>query len=112
MQPFPSEPPNFRSDAGRRNFGAAILSHGKAFGDKVIVAESKCAGRKKIHRSIQIANVACATRERGGCETISRNMGEGSGKDRAFSDREGKWDCLVLGGVISASALWNGILIT
>ena len=112
MQPFPSEPPNFRSDAGRRNFGAAILSHGMAFSNKVIVDQSKCAGRKEIQRSIQIAHVACAMRERGGCETMSRNMGEGSGKDRAFSGGEGQWDCLVRGGVVSATVLRNGILIT
>lgn len=88
------------------------MSHGKAFSDKVIVDESKCAGRKEIHRSIQIADVACATRERGDCETMSRNMGEGSGKDRAFSGGEGRCDCLIIGGVVGATALWNGILIS
>lgn len=49
MQPFPSEPPDFCSDARRGVFGAAILSQGKALSDKMILNESKCAGRKQIH---------------------------------------------------------------
>lgn len=111
MQPFPSEPPNLCSDARRGVVGAVILSQGKALSDKMIVDESKCAGRKQIHRSIQIANVACATRESGGCETMSWNMGEGSGKDRAFSGGKCRRDCLVVG-VVGAAALWNGTLKT
>lgn len=110
MQPLPSEPRNFCSNARRGVFRAAISSQGKALSDKMILDESKCASRKEIHGSIQIANVACTTRESRGCEAMSRNMSEGSGKDRAFSG--GEWGRgFLVERVVGAAALWNGTLI-